>query len=65
MDTPNYEWLMNKGFRILRQHKDRIEIKTTHEGSSRDKGWSFICPYSEHTWAEMLQGDKTLQDHNL
>jgi hypothetical protein len=53
---PNYEWLINRGFKIIRENRNRIEIKTIHGG------WSFLCEYSPHIWNKLLENDKTIKD---
>ena len=53
---PRYEWLMNRGFTIIRENRGRIEVKI------RDGTWSFLCPYSQYTWEELMSNEKTLQD---
>jgi hypothetical protein len=56
MEKAEYEWLLNKGFRIIRKNKNKIEIRT------KKGGWGFLENYSDDRWYELLYNDKILKD---
>jgi hypothetical protein len=56
MKKSEYEWLINKGFKIIRIKNDRIEIKR------KQRGWTDMEPYSYDRWIKLLYDNYTLHD---
>lgn len=57
MERQDYERLINRGFRIIRENNRRIEIKAT------SGEWSYLCDYTPEVWSELIQNEKTLNDY--
>lgn len=57
MLPPDYETLINRGFKIIRIHRNEIQVKV------KNKGWAKVCDYSSERWNELLADEKTISDY--
>lgn len=57
MENTEYEKLINQGFRIIRRHKNKIEIRT------KRGGWTKVSDYSLERWEALLAFGKTIEDY--
>jgi hypothetical protein len=57
MEQLEYEKLINRGFRIIRINKNKIEIKV------KKANWTKICEYSLVRWEELCNNPRTIVDH--
>jgi len=57
MEKPEYERLINQGFRIIRFHRGDIQIKV------KKANWTKVCDYSIIRWEELMANRRTISDY--